>query len=358
VSFYPIPILKTDPNPMTLTNTGISTNSVVIAAILVSITVGTAHAQQRKLPVWKQRRSALDKSLVVDELRIHYTLNGEDALPDAVDANKNSIPDRIDNIAIQMTTARYIYNEILKLRPPLESPRYKGDAKFIDINVGKIPFSPGEGKTNGSAGDAAVNYYRPADPEDGVRVLSIDLMNTLPAKNVSPAHELFHLYQYGYSMFKAAWFTEGTARWIQYMLDEGSGQPKGVPLTKAELDKLFTMKYEAEGFWSTLGQASDPRGQLRIPLKFRRLRYVGSNEPVIRDTKSHGSLFVKQLLEAMDAADDKTREDRNLDPLFWKEDEQRSAENNPYMWSAVIEVARKYSLRSPAVKKIVQQLSR
>jgi hypothetical protein len=159
-------------------------------------------------------------------------------------------------------------------------------------------------------------------------------------------------------MFKAAWFTEGTARWIQYMLDEGSGQPKGVPLAEADLEKLFTMKYEAEGFWSTLGLASDPRRQLRLPLKLRRLRYVGSNEPVIRDTKFHGVLFVKQLLEAMDAADDKTSEDRNLDPLFWKEDEQRSAENNPYMWAAVIEVARKYSPRSPAVKKMVQQLSR
>ena len=343
---------------MSRTQSTASKNSIVITTILVAATFGTAHAQQRKLPVWKQRRSALDKCLVVDELRIYYTLSGEDALPDAVDTNNNSIPDRIENIAMQMTTARYIFNEVLKLRPPLESPRYKGDAKFIDINVGKIPFSPGEGKTNGSAGDAAVNYYRPTDPDDGVRVLSIDLMNTLPARNVSPAHELFHLYQYGYSMFKAAWFTEGTARWSEYLLREGSGQPKGVPLSQTDLDKLFTMKYEAEGFWSTLGIASDPRGQLKIPLKIRRQRYVGSNEPVTQDTKFQGGLFVKQLLEAMDAADDKISEDRNLDPLFWKEDEQRSPENNPYMWAAVIEVARKYSPRSPAVKKIVQQLSR
>jgi hypothetical protein len=172
---------------------------LLVAIILVCTVPVTVQAQERKLPVWKQRRSALDKNLIVDEFWIYYTLSGEDALPDAVDTNDNSIPDRIDNIALQLTTARYIFNEVLKLRPPLESPRYKGDAKFIDIHVGSPPFSPGEGKTTGSAGDAAVNYYRLTDPDEGVRVLSIDIMNTLPVKNVTPAHELFHLYQYGYS---------------------------------------------------------------------------------------------------------------------------------------------------------------
>jgi hypothetical protein len=212
-------------------------------------------------------------------------------------------------------------------------------------------------RQTGSAGDAAVNYYRHTDPEDGVRVLSIDIMNTLPVKNVTPAHELFHLYQYGYSMFKVAWYTEGTARWIQYILDEGSGQPKGVPLAPADLEKLFTMKYEAEGFWSTLGHAADARGQLKLTREMRSVRYIGTNEPVVRDAEFHGGLFVKQLLEAMDAADDKASADRKLDPLFWKEDQQRSADNNPYMWAAVVDVSRKYSRRSPAVRAMVQRLS-
>ncbi len=30
-----------------------------------------------------------------------------------------------------------------------------------------------------------------------------------PARNITPAHEFFHLYQYGYAVFKQKWYLEG-----------------------------------------------------------------------------------------------------------------------------------------------------
>lgn len=331
--------------------------SILHLAIVVLAT-SSVHAERPPLPEWKKRRSALDRKLTVDEFRIYYTLNGDDALPDAADQNENSIPDRVENIALQLTTARDIYTEVLKLRHPLKGPRYQDKAKFIDVHIGSLPFEPGGAKNNGSAGDGVVNYYRPSDPESGIDVLTIDISKTLSTENVTPAHELFHLFQYGYTMFKAGWFLEGTARLSEFLVREGSGNPKGVPRSKADLAKLFTMKYEAEGFWSTLAFASDSRGQMKIPLELRRVSYIGHREPIVRDVQFRGVLFVKQLLEALDEADDLVSTELNLEPHSWKEAQQRSPDNNPYIWSAVIDVSRKYSRRSADIRTMVRNLSK
>jgi hypothetical protein len=112
----------------------------MITLVGVVLTVGTASAQRPKLAEWKKRRTGLDRKLVVDEFRIYYSLSGEDALPDVADVNRNSIPDRIDNIALQLVTARKLFVDVLKLRHPLQGPRYKDQAKFIEVHVGSIPF--------------------------------------------------------------------------------------------------------------------------------------------------------------------------------------------------------------------------
>jgi len=330
--------------------------AIVLAAFIV-LPVGATRGERPPLPEWKKRRSALDGKHTVNEFRIYYTLKGDDALPDVVDLNKNSIPDRIENIALQLMTARRLYTDVLKLRHPLESPRYKDKAKFIDVHVGSLPFEPGGAKNKGSSGDAVVNYYRASDPAAGIGVLTIDVSKTLPTQNVTPAHELFHLFQYGYTMFKVGWFLEGTARWSEFTLREGSGGPKGVPLTQDGLSNLFSKKYEAHGFWNTLAHASDSRGRLPIPADLLRVTYIGTNDPIISDRQFHGALLLRQLLEALDEADDKVTASLEIEPFGWKEAQQRSPDNNPYVWSAVIDVSRKYSRRSSAIRTMVDNLS-
>src|SRR5690606_26182465 len=116
--------------------------ALLMVIAILSPGVGIARAQQSELPAWKQRRSALERTHQVGEFRIYFALQGEDSLPDAGDKNGNRIPDRIDNIALQLTTARDLYTEVLALRHPLESRRYKGQAKFIDVHVGTLPLTP------------------------------------------------------------------------------------------------------------------------------------------------------------------------------------------------------------------------
>lgn len=286
---------------------------IVIALLLTGIS--TARAQQSELPLWKQRRSALERKHQVGEFRIYFALQGVDALPDAHDENGNGIPDRIDNIALQLTTARDLYTQVLALRHPLQSPRYKGRAKFIDLHVGRLPLTPGGPANNGSAGDAVVNYFRPSDPAEGIDVLTIDISNTLPATNLTPAHELFHLFQNGYSMFKANWYTEGTARWVETALREGAGEPTRVPRNREELDQLFGQKYAAAGFWLALAHAADETDELPIPRRLLDVRYVGTGEPVIVDTRFNGGALLKRLLEALDEADDRAAAEWGLEPF-------------------------------------------
>ena len=105
---------------------------------------------------------------------------------------------------------------------------------------------------NGSAGDAIVNFHRPSDPPEGVEVVTIDLAAKLPTRNLSPAHELFHVFQNGYSQFKNAWYYEGMARWSEDLLRAGAGRVGTLPVDAGALDGLFKQSYEASRFWQAL----------------------------------------------------------------------------------------------------------
>ncbi len=306
------------------------------------------------LPEWKKRRSALEKSHVVEEFRIFYSLEGKDGLPDAIDKNKNDIPDRIENIGLQLIAARKMYVDVFKLRHPLKSPRYKDSAKSIDINVGNLPFSGKGPKLNGTAGDAVVNYYRSSDGAEGLPALSIDVLNTLSEENLTPAHELFHLFQYGYTMFKNGWFLEGSDRWVESAFGKGMLLPTSVPQKESELKELFAKRYSAGGFWSMLAVASDRRGSLRIPGDLESMQYIGTESEIVKDTKFNGTELVRELLEALDKADDRATQAYGVTEFEWKEALQRDEKNNAYLWEEVVKLAGPLARKSLRMKKMIE----
>ena len=307
-------------------------------------------------PEWQRRRAALDRVHHADEFRIFYSFDGPDALPDRADINSNGVPDRIENIALQLVAARTIYTDAMKLRHPLQSPRYAGRAKFIDVNVGALPFEAGGKKQNGSAGDAVVNYRRSADPEGGVPVLTIDIARGLPPENLTPAHELFHSFQYGYTLFKNAWFLEGLARWSEHALRAGSGSPGSLPRSPKDLEALFAASYDASGFWNAVASALDPEGRLDVPAGLREARYVDRPAPVVADDVLCGVEAMRRVLEALDRADDAVSRREGLDPLDWKESRQKAPENNPCIWSAVTEALRTFTNRPPNLTQVLNTL--
>lgn len=330
--------------------------SLLCAIFLAIGSILSPAAEGPSLPEWKKRRSALTHRHQVQEFRIHYSLEGRDGLQDLKDQNQNGIPDRIEDIATQLITARDLYQDVLGLRHPLQSPRYRERARFIDINVGRLPFTTGAPKLNGSAGDAIVNYYRPMDPPEGVEVLTIDILNTLSSSNLTPTHELFHLYQYGYTLYKGGWYLEGTARWSELAFKEGAGKPESLPRSREDLEKLWTKRYDAIGFWAALAHTADPESRIIIPPQLLERRLLGNGEPVIRDSLFPGATLLKDFLEAMDRRDDETSREKGLNPLDWPETFQKSPENNPMIWKAVLDATRLHASKRPALQEWLKSM--
>src|SRR5690606_39577266 len=97
--------------------------------------------------------------------------------------------------------------EMLKLlgfQQPLESPRYLTQgASHILVRFREME------KSNGRAFDEVRRL------PSGECVLIIEVTSRYRSGNFTPAHELFHQIQNGYTTFKQPWFYEGTARWSE-----------------------------------------------------------------------------------------------------------------------------------------------
>ncbi|MEW6357351.1 MAG: hypothetical protein AB1696_13560 [Planctomycetota bacterium] len=324
-----------------------------IVAVVLSIVPPCAGAE-KNMPEWKRKRVALKERYVEGEFRVFYALEDESALSpeQRADADKDGVPDKIQNIARQLVVARRLYVEVFKLRHPFESPRYKDRVKFFDVCVASMPKG-----SNGSAGDGIVNYMRPTDPDGGCEVLTIDVSKDLWCSNLTPAHELFHEFQNGYTLFKNSWYTEGTARWSEHAFRKGVGKAGQLPTTKAEKEALFKLKYDASGFWNALAEASDREGVFRAPTELEEARYVGADQRIIEDLRLHGVDFMRALLEELDTMDDVVSKEEGLDPLDWKEARQNAPENNERIWAALLNACRRFEKQSREMQEFVKRFS-
>lgn len=265
---------------------------------------------------WEDRRSKLDEAAVYDRFRIFYSLSGKDALPRKrqIDSNNNKVPDFIESVGSRLIDADSFFRQEVGLRPPLKSKRYIGHAHYIDVNV--LDFSNNKnGPKNGVAYDGTPLFNRSLSGQASLNVITIDLSGSVRLKSQSIEHELFHLYQNGYTYFKNRWYTEGTARWSELVMIGRIGNGEELPKTTIQKEELFNKSYAANKFWN------------RLIAKV--------------DQKTLGKKFIRLLLEQLDYADDSAAKDRGMVNKNWKESEQRSNKNNLYIWNAAIESAKR-----------------
>jgi hypothetical protein len=263
---------------------------------------------------WEDRRNNLDNVKVVNHFRIFYSLTGRDALPNArqVDKNNNNVPDFIDEIGVKLGQADRFFMHRVKLRPPLMSRRYRGKAKYIDINV--LDFSTHKkGSKNGVAYDGTPYFDRSIANQISSKVITMDVASTVRFQSNSIEHELFHLYQNGYTFFKNRWYTEGTARWSELIMSKRLGNVDSLPKTTKDKEALFNKTYKANGFWNKLIEEVDK--------------------------KSTGIRFINVFLNLLDEVDNEVAKVRGLNDTYWKESEQRSKQNNDYIWEAGLSAA-------------------
>ncbi|MDO8934108.1 MAG: hypothetical protein Q7U97_17080 [Rhodocyclaceae bacterium] len=254
---------------------------------------------------WKDAREALDQRRVTGMFRIHYTTTGSDAIPGGAHADTLTL-----RLGEQLERADRFYSGVMGLTSPLANARYR-DLRAVDVHVMTL-----EGK-KGSTGDAAV-VYRYRHFADAVPALSMSIANRWTPGNLTPEHEVFHAYQYGYTFFKNAWFLEGMANAMETAFRDRAPGSEPLPQDAFALRRLLDQSYAAGAFWQRLMRLCDPT--------CRPSTQTDRPTPQIC-----GAGFAKRLLEELQTADKAAAHARGIDPLDWPEAEQRSPRNNPWL---------------------------
>ncbi len=243
-----------------------------------------------------------------------------------VEATDQGVPlsaTRLNDLKIQLEAADVLYREVLGLTPPLHMPRYQR-ANFIMVML------RADQVRGGQAYDEVVRS--PAVSDCHIRMALGSQVNA--AENLTPAHELFHLYQNAHMMFKQGWVHEGLARWSESLL-RGDIQ-KGDPLpTNAEaLEVVIQDSYGAAIFWQRLFYLLDPQGDSSIPKVLREMRYHDGSQ-VVAVSERYGSAFLPLLFSSLNEAGEALAHQEQWPVYGWAEAEQRDLRHNRAILSAV-----------------------
>lgn len=224
-----------------------------------------------------------------------------------------------------------MFNEVFHFIQPKNNQRYQDKLEFIDVHFMLS-------KASGTSGDALIKYHYINNVSRDTYSLSILISTKIKSGNLTPAHELLHAYQNGYTFFKNRWFTEGTARWVEYAFKPGTGEQKMLPRNHSTLEQLLAKTYDAKYFWNRIvSLCSKAPVKLTIPVILSQAKYIGSSEYVIKGNELYGHDFILSLFQKLQQFDDQSAHDRGLDRNHWKESEQKSVENNKYILMALKE---------------------
>ena len=316
-------------------------SAFIFKVLFVSISIGilisnekVAFAQDKLLP--------LENHYVVNPVRVFYTTRGRDAVP-LNDLDRNGVPDRVEDVAKQVWAAHHLFCKVLKFPDPLGSERYR-KVNCIQVSLRNL------GGGNGLAFDESQRARNIPQGHPSDRAIVMRINCTLnPIKNVTPAHETFHLVQYGATYFKNKWYLEGMARWAEHALaKDGLGDvrypPDGPwPQTLLHQSQLARMKYDAEHvLWNPIARKTDRDGQLSSKLlgkELAALRYSDAS-PVMRDRTLFGYKVMRDIIIELGKIDDVAMTDLKYDR--WSERNQGAEQNNPYIYKGVMDAFRRY----------------
>lgn len=266
----------------------------------------------------------LEKTHVVDDFYIYYSLQGKDALRYPQDSTGDGVPDVIKDIGRQLQAAQYLYTSLLGLRSPLRQKIY---AQARQINLYLLALPKGHG--------LAFDRVAAETMSDGTALpcgLKIVLNAGLqPARNVTPAHELFHLYQYGYAVFKQKWYLEGMARWM-----ENAFRPAEKRIApSAELpacESNFSRGYNAAAFWASYAQHAFPA--IILPNKVLAYRYVDGS-PVFKLQSLPGGEMLRPFFQQLAQSSAGISREMKLANTRWTEKQQRDGQFNSLICQAL-----------------------
>lgn len=230
---------------------------------------------------------------------------------------------RLDDLDIQLAAADALYSQVLGLTPPLHTPRYQR-AGFIMVIL------RADQTRGGQAYDEVVRSA--ASPDCHIRMALGGQVDA--AHNLTPAHELFHLYQNAHMMFKQGWVHEGLARWSESLLRGNVQEGPPLPANVEALERVLQESYGAAPFWQRLFYLLDPQGDISIPDALRDKRYHDGSQVVVV-TEFYGSAFIPLLFSSLNEAGEALATQEQWPMYGWAEAEQRSLRHNEAILSAV-----------------------
>lgn len=255
----------------------------------------------------------LEKEYVAGDFHLFYSMQGNDRLHDTNDDNGDGTPDVIENMAIQLQAAQRFYSDALGLRSPL---RQKVFARAGQINIYVLRKDRGKG--------AAFDKVSREKMADG-RVLPCAIKiivdtSVNPLRNVTPAHELFHLYQYGYGVFKQRWYLEGMARWLE-MPYKDSSKVMTAASPSLNCPDYANASYNAEIFWHRYAQRYFPA--VAVPETLRQISYTDGS-PVFKQTELPGGAMLQPFFASLFHSSQQVSQQQRVANTQWTEKMQRA----------------------------------
>lgn len=287
------------------------------------------------------------KHFVLEEIRIFYSESGPSAVRPE-DSNGNGVPDQVENAARQVWAARELYCAALGFPDPFESERF-GKVDCIQVSL------HGKEKLGGRNGLAYRLPQRAVSipegkPDDRALVISVST-GIDPVENVTPAHEFFHLIQYGATYLSNGWFLEGMDRWSETAWRDAEPPNSALaplrrwPHSEEQLEKLFAMRYEAGAqFWNPIAIEAEKKERPRkpdLPSRLTDLAYTDGT-PVLRGELPPGIEAMREILAELAETDDRVAEELGYEE--WTLARQGAPENAPYLYEAVSAVLRRRGL--------------
>lgn len=259
--------------------------------------------------------------------RVWYATEGKNALGNqSVNLAINNRPTVINDLLLQLHSADKYFSQKLELVQPLLQKRYK-KAEFIDVYL----IAMGQG--NGSAFDEVIAGRKSNHADKVSCSIKIHInKNNQPSFSITPAHELFHLYQYSNSMFKASWYLEGMTRWVERAF-VGVKTRDLKAITPSSCSDVYQEKYSASRYWQDLAKRKSSNDIL-IDEDFLQLKYSDGrsvfNNSVFKNGGAAAEIFNELEKESLNLS-----KSLKLPPYRWPENLQRSPKFNNNICRAV-----------------------
>ena len=264
-----------------------------------------------------------------------YDETGDKSPKNKADVNSNGVPDVVEDIATQLNAARELFKDVYNFPDPLSSDRFKNVTSIeVDMESKEVM------KVNGQA-FSSVRKNSKHDPNE--RSLHIKVSNAFdPHKNTTPAHEYFHLIQYGTTYFRNSWFLEGMARWSQDSVEKIKEYPNGMDLpiklnSQTAEKQIFEGKYKvANELWYPL--AVNMKDKATIPATLTNKYKYADGAPVFHDNIIYGPNVMRQVLQVMKSKEEVAATKFGGGMKNWRRNGQRNEQNNSIIMDCVREV--------------------